>query len=39
VNEDLRILNQFYKQALLYEFDLTNRSKEFLAQFEDVIFT
>ena len=35
-NESVRILNEFFKGALLYEFDLNNRNREFIIKFEDV---
>ena len=37
-NENLRILNEFYKTALVYEFELTNRDNDYIMNFEDVIF-
>ena len=36
LNESLIILNEFYRRALLYEFDLNQRNEEFLIQFQDV---
>ena len=37
LNEILKIMNEFYKRALSYEFDLNNRDSSFLIQFEKVI--
>jgi hypothetical protein len=37
INEEFKTLNEFYKRAVLYEFDLSRRDEKFLFNFETVI--
>ncbi len=36
IEEQLNALNEFYKRALLYEFDLNLRDENFMKRFEQV---
>ncbi len=37
-NKNMRILNEFYKAALIYEFDLSKRDERFVTDLETVLW-